>query len=375
MFSEFLFDKRWIDLSGARKMATLVWLILAGVITITLTLAIYREVLDKDTTRQAILFAIVFSLIFVGMYHYGIYQWQRATMTGSRMENRSKTKIIAALICIIGFICLFIANTGNLHYFLTAKEATKNDIRELNTKVRSLEDTVGGFLTSNFVTFDSTANQLAKNIYLEMTGSKNAGISVETILKLKRFNEFVGSSVTPQSARLSSSAPNFRSEANELQSQLNSAILNRATQIGTKNTEINTLLKDATSKEIKEKLTAYMNELDYIGKNPTNDIVDKMAEEVAAPFLEKGFNEYQNDRNAIIEILKHPALKYFTQPSLPTLSKTPYSSDLRTLGRMYQGGDDWSRFLSVKFFLSIFLSAVFDVFVGFLFYKLISRRD
>lgn len=376
MFSEFLFEKRWIDLGATRKTAAIVWLSLASVMTVALTVAIYREVLDRDTTQQAILFAIAFSLIFVGMYHYGIYQWQRAATKGSHMEDRGKTKVFAALICFIGFICLFIANTGNLHYLLTAKEATKNDIRELNTKVKGLEDSVRGFLTSNFFTFNSLANQMASNIYIEMTGSTNPGISAETIIKLKAFNTFVGSAITPQSSRVAASTPNFLAIASTLRNQLNDAIKTRSDEIGLKNSEIIDLLTDDLSKEIKGKLKAYMAELDYVGKSSGKDGGNGITEEAAAPFLEKGFNEFHNDKNAVTEKLKHPTLQYFiTKPILPTLSKTPYSNDLRTLGRMYQGGDDWSRFLSVKFFLSIFLSAVFDIFVGFLFYKLISRRD
>jgi hypothetical protein len=377
MFSEFLFEKRWIDLGSTRKMAAIVWLFLAGAITVTVTLAIYREVLDRDTTQQAIFFAILFSLIFVGMYHYGIFQWHKAATPGLFITNRNKTKVTAALICFVGFISLFIANTGNLHYFLTFKEATKNDILELNTKVKGMEDSMREFLTSNYLAFDSAANQMAGDIYTEMTGSKNPGISGNTAIKLTTFNKFVGSAVIPQSSRVSATTPNFQLVAAELKTQLDSAIRYRSQQIGAKNQQVNDLLNDAISKDIKLKLDAYMKDLSYVGKTSRQSGGNNnQPDEVAAPFLEQGFNEYNNDKNALKEILKHPALQYSkNKPVLPDLSKTPYSSDLRTLGRMYQGGDDWGRFISVKFFLSILLSALFDIWVGFLFYKLISRRD
>lgn len=362
-------------MNGARKFFILIWLAAAFTTTGTVFYAFYREFLDRQGSTDGLIMATVFALLSVAGYLAGVYLWHRVSLPGVFVESRSGKRITAIVLCACGLIVLIAANTSNAHFYLTSKSAEKQDILNLHAALQNLERTVSAQLTTNHEAFTTISDIERKNVLREVDGVKNPGICDETRIALERFNSALRTAVRTQSGCIRANSYQFRTAKKELEDQLSDAVKTKLKEIDKRTDELSSVLNDDVSKRIRVDVEALASSLGQMDRVP--DSAGKRVSNVES-LLQRGFAEFHQDKAQVLQIFENSSLHYagtLDVNKLPKLAKTPYSSDVRTLGGMWSADEGLSKFINLKFFLSLLVAILFDLAIGIAFFGILRRND
>jgi hypothetical protein len=369
MFSTFIesvFEKPWIDMGKTRKFTTLLWLVVIAISCLLLAKALNREVFGGSEDIGGFVIISAISALMIAAYHWGLKLIFKSNQTGVYLEKRSSAKLKGVLLASTGFLLLFFANSSNIHYYLTRSDATQSDITELNQALTALESAMQEFFKQNNNQFREKSDMLINGVITEITGSTNAGWNTVSQRKLAAFNEYTQLAVQAQSGgeKLSRHSPNLQKFAATLRADLEAARDGKLHRMAVVQQEVEKMLEDHRYTALKEDLQNHLEDLSDSNKSNT-------------PFLKGGFALFHEYTNKFSDKLKDKSLRFIDEPKLPILAETPYSSDIRTLGKMWSllGGQSSAKLLTAKFFIAILFSGVFDLLVGWFFYSLLSRKD
>ncbi len=367
------------DMSASRRWLLIGWLIFFGLVTMSLTQVIHREA-DSLPTVGAAALAIMLMLGLTGSLYLIYAARQRGYVPG-----RGGKLVSGLLIFGVVWFIVFLMNTSNAFYWLTSRDALGSDVRGLHHAFEVLEKGTSDHFTNAIDSLKTKAEAAKGAVTREIETPLNPGYNEEAKRRMAEFEAVVRESVKLTSLPASKATRQNVSEYSAMAATaMSAAISNAVRRLDDLRTKAERHTKDDTVQDAREKL-------DYLLANITNLQAStevpgrsRLGVQGSSPipisstltaFLERAFVLYRERKDNVEGLMANELLAREEKPKFAPLPATPYSSDLKTVGRIYEP-KYWSESIKLpRFWIAIAMGLFADLLLaGWLFFFVL-RED
>ena len=364
------------DMNFWHRARVIGWLIFFGLVTWSLTQVIHRE-MDGLPAAGAVALAISLMIALTGAL------WLiHAAQARGYVSGRGAMLGGGLLVFVIVWFIVFLMNTSNAFYWLTSRDALRSDVRNLHHAFELLEKGTTDHFANASESLKARANSAARAVTAEINNKLNPGYSEEAKARMGEFELVVSENIKltslPKGGRGSPEA--LRDFTKMTQESMDGATKNAVERLDLLKSKAERHSNDEVVRDTREKLDYLLANITNLQASTVLPTMGKVGANLSSSssltaFLEKAFVLYSEREKSVMGLMSNSLLAGIAPPNFPKLDATPYSSDLKTVGRIYEP-QYWSKSMEMpKFWLAVAMGLFADLLLaGWLFFFVL-RED